>query len=280
MMSKKNFTLYINDDMKFVDLSLYQCGYEKCTPGHSFGPNIRHFYLIHFIIEGSGVYFIDNKEFTVSKNMCFMIPPGIETTYIADKDEPWEYYWIGIHGIKAKDILNQADLSLRHPVITMKGYQKIFSLLEPLILCEKRKEESKYFLRGYLYQIIGILVQDNEKLIVSKVSQNDDLVKLFIRYIEEEYTSKIKVSYFADKNSIERTNFSKIFKKHMDITPQNFIINFRLSKALVLLKNINLTTLEVSSLVGFSDYKHFLKSFKKKYGVTPKEYKKDPFETS
>lgn len=279
-MEKKNFTLYINDKMRFADLSLYQCGYEKCTPCHSFGPNIRHFYLIHFVVAGKGVFFTNEKSYNVSKNMCFMITPGIETTYIADKEEPWEYYWIGIHGIEAKEILKQADLTSENPIISLTAYKDVFSILESLIVCEKRKNESKYFLMGYLYQILGILVQENKKEIESKVSQNDDFVKLFIRYVEEEYANSLKVSHFTEKNHIDRTYFSKQFKKHMDITPQNFIINFRLSKSLVLLKNMDLTTLEVSTLVGFNDYKHFLKSFKRKYGVTPKAYKKDPFETS
>jgi transcriptional regulator GlxA family with amidase domain len=212
--------------------------------------------------------------------MCFVIPPGVETTYIADEDEPWEYYWIGIHGIEAKDILKQADLTNSKPVVNLVNYERVFSLLESLIICEKRKAESKYFLMGYLYQIIGVLVEENNKEIISKASNNDELVKSFIRYVEEDYASKIKVSYFTEKVKIERTNFTKIFKKHMDITPQNFIINFRLNKSLVLLKNMNLNILEVSSMVGFNDYKHFLKSFKKKYGVTPKAYRRDPFETS
>lgn len=35
--------------------------------------------------------------------MCFVIPPGVETTYITDEEEPWGYYWIGIHGIETKN---------------------------------------------------------------------------------------------------------------------------------------------------------------------------------
>ena len=279
-MEKKDFTLYIHDDKKYSDVSLYECGYEKCAPGHSFGPNVRHFYLLHFVVSGKGVYHIQNKTLHIEENMCFMIPPGIETTYIANESNPWEYYWIGLHGLEVKDILKQANLNPENFVVPLKNAEKIFTVLEKMISCEKHKTDSKYFIMGYLYQIIGLLVEGNNQNNTSKTNTDNEMVKTFIRYVENNYSSRIKIIDFTREHDIDRTLFTKIFKKNMDLSPRSFIINFRLSKSLVLLKDPKLNILEVSYMVGFHDYKHFLKTFKEHYGVTPKRYRQDPFETS
>ena len=49
-MAKPSFHVFSND--RFMDLTLYQYGYERCRPLHSFGPSIRNHFLFHYIISG------------------------------------------------------------------------------------------------------------------------------------------------------------------------------------------------------------------------------------
>ena len=44
------------------ELYLVACGYEKCTPEHSYGPALRHYYMLHFILEGQGHLYVRNKH--------------------------------------------------------------------------------------------------------------------------------------------------------------------------------------------------------------------------
>lgn len=45
------------------DLSLYSAGYEKCAPGHSYGPICRSYQFIHFVLSGKGKLEIDGHTF-------------------------------------------------------------------------------------------------------------------------------------------------------------------------------------------------------------------------
>ena len=49
-----NVLFSIFPDEHFMDLTLYQFGYEKCAPLHSFGPFVRNHYLFHYVISGKG----------------------------------------------------------------------------------------------------------------------------------------------------------------------------------------------------------------------------------
>ena len=46
--------IFSNDFFRSLDAFVYTCGYETCTPGHSYGPVLRSGYLIHYVLSGSG----------------------------------------------------------------------------------------------------------------------------------------------------------------------------------------------------------------------------------
>lgn len=46
----------------FVDLGLYQFGYEQCEPAHSFGPAVRNHFLFHYIISGTGILMANDSH--------------------------------------------------------------------------------------------------------------------------------------------------------------------------------------------------------------------------
>lgn len=46
----------------FIDLSMYQYGYEQCSPGHSFGPAARNHYLFHYVISGMGTLMANDAK--------------------------------------------------------------------------------------------------------------------------------------------------------------------------------------------------------------------------
>ena len=47
---------FSNDFYRNIDAMIYTCGYENCAPGHSYGPILRNGYLIHYILNGAGIY--------------------------------------------------------------------------------------------------------------------------------------------------------------------------------------------------------------------------------
>ena len=46
----------------FIDLALYQSGWEQCFPAHTFGPVAKDHYLFHYVISGTGVFSAQNAK--------------------------------------------------------------------------------------------------------------------------------------------------------------------------------------------------------------------------
>ena len=64
-----------NTNRSFNDLYLCYCGLEKCVPLYSFGPAVRPNYLIHYVLDGEGYYYVNDNKYKVRKNQGFLIEP-------------------------------------------------------------------------------------------------------------------------------------------------------------------------------------------------------------
>ena len=65
------------------DLSLYSAGFEECTPGYSYGPTLRAYQLIHFVLSGEGEFRINEHVYHLKTGDAFLIPSGKITYYEA-----------------------------------------------------------------------------------------------------------------------------------------------------------------------------------------------------
>ena len=95
--------IFSNDFSRNLDAMIYTCGYETCEPSHSYGPVVRSGYLIHYILEGKGIYKTDGHIWQLSEGDAFLIRPNTLIYYEADKYHPWTYTWIGFQGILPKE---------------------------------------------------------------------------------------------------------------------------------------------------------------------------------
>ena len=116
-MSDSIFHIFSNE--LFLDLTVYQYGYEKCDPLHSYGPFVRNHYLFHYIISGKGMLSVTEKDdsavYHMEAHSGFLIEPGRINLYSADQKFPWEYVWVEFDGLRAKELMEEAGLSNDHP---------------------------------------------------------------------------------------------------------------------------------------------------------------------
>ena len=103
------------------DMNPLIIGREACEPGHSFGPAIRRYTLVHYVKRGKGTFYARGQAHPVGAGEAFLILPGEVTTYTADEEDPWEYCWIGFDGMLS------AAFSRLDPVLTLPS--KLFTPL-------------------------------------------------------------------------------------------------------------------------------------------------------
>ena len=107
------------------ELHINNFGRSVTKPGHRYGPAVRSFYLIHYILDGEGEFSVNGASYRLRQGQGFLIEPDYLTTYTSDQERPWTYVWLGFSGRRAKSILNSIGLNQDSPVFTCEPEQHL-----------------------------------------------------------------------------------------------------------------------------------------------------------
>ncbi|HJD04923.1 MAG TPA: AraC family transcriptional regulator [Candidatus Mediterraneibacter caccogallinarum] len=260
---------------KFSEFYLCYCGYAKCEPLHSFGPAVRPNYLIHLILDGKGVYQIGDTKYELSKGQGFLIEPEVQTFYQADKEEPWTYLWIGFSGSRAKEYLADIGLGSGHKIFRCKDTSGLREILNEILKRNTYTVENDFYREGFLYSFFGLLSQNIKSEAASQKETENLYVREALEYTQNNYHYGIRVSDIADYVGVSRGYLHTLFTKTLGQSPQEYLVNYRITRAQQLLEITDLPVEGVAQSCGYSDPLVFSKLFKKRTGKTPSAYRKE-----
>ena len=127
-------------------------------------------------------------------------------------------------------------------------------------------------------------------LLVLKISENTDIsypkehqeystasqarLQLMMQFIHLNYSRSISLDDIAKQAMVSKSTALNLFRKYLHITPVNYLINYRLKQAGQLLSKTEKKVSLISSETGFHNVNYFCRLFKKRYKLTPTEYRK------
>ena len=252
-------------------LNLYYGGWEICCPMHTFGPAIRQHYLIHYVTRGKGRLWMNDTCYVIEKDTMFLIRPGITCVYQADKDDPWEYCWICIDGYDVENMLNNSGFDKVNLLFFDKSNGEVRDAMLNFIFYFSKYKNNEYMLLSRLYNIFGHM-----KIQMKKQQAKSIHVERAIDYIYENYSKNISVTDIAEYLGIDRTYLYRLFKEEYDMSPQKYLLNFRLKTAMNKLEGGNMSIADIAYSCGFNDASAFCHQFKKVYKDTPLNYRRYP----
>ena len=211
------FSIFPNEN--FVDLNLYQFGWERCAPSHSFGPAARTHFLFHYVISGTGTLYADDssgntKTYQVKSKQGFMIFPQQITTYIADKELPWEYVWLEFDGLRVKEVIEIAGLSQNSPIYHAHSRDLREIMMQEMLYIAQHGEMTPFHLMGHLYLFLDAMTRSISSMRITRIGKlRDFYIREALAYVEQNFQNNISVEDIADNCGLNRSYFGKIFKE-------------------------------------------------------------------
>lgn len=264
-------------------LQVYEVPFED---GFALYPHLHQEYEFLIMDQGDGYVYIDEREYYLRQGEGVFVPANHIHSGRPGTSQKAHFFAI---------VFSEQFIESRYESILFKELlypvlrnqirlpeflqQKISWCDEVLELCNEIREVYEKKERFYPLEI-HVLLCKVWKLLVLQGKQeesikNDHLeeIKQVLHYIDVNYADKITLEELARICMMSREHFERIFFKIMHLTPFVYLIDVRLKKSLILLKDSRLSIAEIAQNCGFTDSSYYARTFKKKYGRTPLSYR-------
>lgn len=264
--------IFSNDFYRTVDVMVASTGHEKCEPSHSYGPAVRSTWLFHYVHAGKGTFQIDGKTYALQAGDLFLMPPGVRIFYQADAEDPWEYSWLGLQGMKVEEYIRRTRLANDHVVHLPQNSRipRIFARLEETA----GLQNSDLAYNACAYEFLYDLSLEIPVPVTRTVLQPEDYAEMVVQYVEQNFDRPITVQEIADRLALDRSYVHKVFKKKMNMSVKDYILSLRLANACSFLAYTDLPVSDISRSVGYEDTLYFSRLFHRKKGCSPTEYRR------
>ncbi len=247
------------------------------------------------VLNGTAMHDVDRDSYFIKKGDVFVLGNGVAHSY-RDTNE------LQICNIMFRpDSLIPSDCDIRQlpgfhalfviePFLTKRrefqsrlslnldDFENIHLLLDQMIAEYNSKEEGRKTVLSSLFLILTATLSRLYTLpgeeAHSGSSANIINIAKSVSYMERHFKEEILVERLAKLSNLSTRHFTRIFFATYHTTPGNYILSLRMQYAAKILRTTGSTISETAFQSGFNDSNYFSRQFRKYFGVSPREYRK------
>lgn len=247
------------------------------APGSALQPHEHDHSQIIYCVDGSGAFYLSDREYPLSPGSLFLIKPGCR------------------HGLQAESRVKTLDLKFvvkdaflqrslaRSPAVVQDRGAVFASLLEQIRAEGERKHPlHREMCTALLMQILLGCLRERQPQprdvppatghAVQRVE--DEVARRAIEFIQIHYAADLSLRDISQALSCSDRHVRFRFEESLGIPPMRYLVQFRVEKARELIERFDYSLKEVAELVGFKSIHHFTRVFHKTSGETPAAWRR------
>jgi AraC-like DNA-binding protein len=226
----------------------------------------RSFTQLYWCIRGKGEVVIDKKAYLFEPQQAFYYLSG-DDHILSGIEAPWEYRWFTLDGPMAVALLRGFQYP-RKPFFAGKCPEDLFETLEKRIHNSTITEMRN--LTAVAWQILAAAGAGERA-----VGSEEKLLQAFFAMVRDNFANEsVNINAMADILEVHRSTLTRVVRRHTGMTPGEYLYDFRLRKALEMLRLTDIPAGDVAKECGIPDPCYFSKVIKKAVGVSALTYRK------
>lgn len=277
-----NLALYEKKVLSDEELPVQLAQNRHAVCGEIFGSHWHEHIEIHYVRQGSAVFHIDQELYQAQAGDVVIanrneLHAGYSTSVPYEADllvfDPWDIS----RELGAENLRFQSLIS---------GNGRLRGMMDGIFSAWDKKELGyRALCRARITELLVTLCRCHavESLLPKEtIKRRRDLERLqpALEYIEQNYAERIAVAQLAKLLCLSPDRLGHLFRDGVGQAPLQYINEIRLRKAMNLLKTEEYTVTEVAQAVGFFDYNHFGRLFRRRYGCTPNQVRQGKKESN
>lgn len=261
---------YLNNRVPF---QLNCTGVQKFTLNLD-ASSIRKDYYLFYLYEGDVLIRapkIENPYMTAGSLIIF--EKDCPFSYCSLCTPPTIHYFAHFTGYAAKDILQQSGI-VTNTVYKLQCPEYIIPKFTAMFDTFLLRDE--LFDLDSTYHLMELLVTIGRSIMSSQMAgshKKDRNLQQSLEFLHTNFTKPITVKQLADMEFMSESRYRVLFHEKMNQSPQEYLIRLRMNMACDLLTNSFLSVSEIAQTVGYPDQRYFTRIFRKKYNMSPSEYR-------
>ncbi len=235
-------------------------------------------FLIKYTLSGEGILEYGGQTFSVSPSDIFWIDClKPQHYYTSQAVGNWRVLWVHFYGATSQDyyelFLSQNNgsnkVSLRPDNNVAASIYSLISLYHSGESSLTTDIQASAILTAIMAECVNAT---NSQLTYQGIPDSVQDAKVFLL---NHYNERITLDDLAQRFSINKYHFQKLFKRYTGSTPNEYLILTRLNRAKENLRATCKPVREISQDVGIDNVSHFINLFKKHEGITPNIYRQN-----
>lgn len=230
---------------------------------------------IIFVVKGSMYLAIEDKQYVIKANQYFLVPPY--QNLVGYKQCPTGSKFLWIHFFPRDSVtINDQTVNDDYYVATIPRQSTMFNQKQLLAIAyqviDLAESSHGYTVDIAVAQLLLFISDDYHELIKSHHS-NPSSVENIKTWINSHLSEIDNSSQIATAFNFNVIYLNRIFKKECHVSLYQYVLDQKIEQAKLLLTATDKTAYEISEDVYFKDAKNFSRTFKRKVGITPMQYR-------
>lgn len=228
-------------------------------------------WVFEAVTAGRGTVRINGEEFTAQAGDVYILPAWHTHEYFSDPEAPFEKIWFNLSGtlvdslVKTYGLEGHWHLPAADAAEEFTRYYRLLSR-EGLSVADILGDGADGFHR---------LIRCLARSLPAPPEPAPEKARILKKYIDENIEKNFSTEELAGLIFHSPSQTIRIFRNAYGRTPYDYILEKKMARACVLLTHTNLLIREIASQLQFADEHYFSATFRKRMGVSPREYRKN-----
>lgn len=252
-------------------------GFFCCGSGHKTIRTGMKSVLLVYTLSGTAFLTYRGKNYPIKPGDLFFINCKEHHVYGVKGENNWEFKYLHFYGNNCEK-MHDTIYQIYGPVMQLGQNSPIEKSLDNLYALSSMKEVVKK-IDARIMSLISNLLSEIFHCTASRLGEiknhkPNKMVNRAIEFIENNYTSDLKLEDIASAAYASKYHFSRLFKKIVGSSPYAYLLNYRINMSKNKLKHTSKSISEIGVEVGFDSTSNFIKTFRMLEGMTPAMYRK------
>ena len=237
-------------------------------------------------LSGNGITYIKDRIYSFKEGDIQCVPSGIEHLSTSQDGEKSRWKWLTFSPL---EVLKNAGITNPESIVSLTDqnnfpcglfdknqYPFLSKTINYLIECVEQMPHDNqaiaFALGSFLVECIKIAKQNPQENVESKITGVNGLLDYISENLDDNFA--LSEQNLAKKLGVSIASLNRVFLSQTGYPPKTFIMRYRMATAEWLLSSSNLSIIEISVKVGYSDTSGFNRIFKRFFNTTPYQYRK------